>query len=539
MISRGSMAVAALIALPIVVYACLGGYALWRSGLFWWTWWMAPLCWLLAGLLGRWWKLGHATAAPTDPVIARHFTPRDRAAAQIVRDFQLKVEKFTPNQLTTLAVYQSEVQALAETLARHYHPDASDPYSSLTAPELLAAVRLAVDDLERWLLTSVPGSRLLTIRQWKSLESAPKWFDRFSKASWVVQILMDPSNLAKLFVSKVALEPVTTGVQTELLAAVYLRFFQQIGFYLIEMNSGRLRGGADAYRKALPLGTHMTPELASGGQEGSGAAAVLSQGPAAQPVSIALVGQVSAGKSSLVNALTRSRSAGVDVLPETMEVTRYQMSLGEPPVVVTLLDTPGYGDVGATPAQIRQIATALRDSNVVLLVMDAHSPAREADRRTLRDLETWYTNQPRLKPPPMLGVLTHVDLLRPVLEWSPPYDWREPRNAKERSMLEAVEYARELFGQSLVDILPVCADQNPDRAWGVLEELVPALTISLPDAQSAALLRAFEQELDRDRLKIVLQQVRRFGSDLWKTWIDQRLGTGTDGNRGESSRRES
>lgn len=523
MISRPLLVVATLMALPIVVFCGLGAYALWRAGTFWWTWWLAPLCWILAGILARWWKLGHSTVPPGDPTVPGHFTPRDRAAAQIVRAFQQKVEQFTLEQLTTLTVYQTEVRALAEALARHYHPEATDPFSSLTVPELVAAVRLSVDDLESWLLTSVPGSQLFTIGQWNSLRSAPKWVQRFQNAAWAVQILVDPSNLAKLFVSKLALDPVTTGMETEILAAIYLTFFQRIGFYLIEMNSGRLRGGADAYRKAIPFGSHISPELAVGGREGSDAAAVLAAGPAVQPVSIALVGQVSAGKSSLVNALTQSRQAGVDVLPETMEVSRYQMPLGEPPVVVTLLDTPGYGDSGATPGQLKQIQTALRESNAVLLVMDAHSPAREADRRTLRDLEAWYARQPQLKPPPILGVLTHVDLLRPALEWAPPYDWREPRCTKEQSMLEAVDYARELFGSSLADILPVCADHDPERAWGVLEELAPALTRVLGDAQSAALLRAFERKLDDDRWKVVLQQARRFGSELWRAWVDQRL----------------
>ena len=142
-------------------------------------------------------------------------------------------------------------------------------------------------------------------------------------------------------------------------------------------------------------------------------------------------------------------------MPETRNVARYQFSVGEPPVAVTLLDTPGYGEAGASADQLKQIRTALQESNAVLVVMDAHSPAREADRRTIRELEEWYRSQPRLKPPPMLGVLTHIDLLRPVLEWSPPYDWREPIRTEGAEHREAVRYVEQLFAGS------VSSDSSP------------------------------------------------------------------------------
>jgi predicted GTPase len=339
---------------------------------------------------------------------------------------------------------------------------------------------------------------------------------------------MNPVNIARYWSSKMTAEPVTTELQTELLAVIYLRFIRQVGFYLIEMNSGRLRAGADAYRHAF-------------GSELEGPAARVSEDRlkrrvAAEPVSVALVGQVSSGKSSLVNALTGIRQAAVDILPETQDVQRYQMAVGQPPVAMTLLDTPGYGESGATADQARQIRSALREANAVLIVMDAHSPAREADVRTVRDLETSYANQPRLKPPRMVGVLTHVDLLRPTLEWSPPYEWREPTRAKEHSIHDAVEYVRGLFGGSLADLVPVCSDVERKRSWGVLEELVPAMTGVLDDAQSAALLRAFEHELDRDHLKTLLKQIQRSGRQFLQAWIEERLApAGQESGSGRSN----
>src|SRR5690606_6338684 len=116
-----------------------------------------------------------------------------------------------------------------------------DPLGSLTVPEVLAAIRLAVDDMERWMLTSVPGSRLLTIGQWQMLQWAPTWFRRIQNAAWAASILINPANVARFFSSRLTYDPITAELQDEILAVVYLRFVRQVGYYLIEMNSGRLR----------------------------------------------------------------------------------------------------------------------------------------------------------------------------------------------------------------------------------------------------------------------------------------------------------
>jgi uncharacterized protein len=292
-ISRRSAVVGFLVFLPVVIYAVLGGVALWETGWLRKAWWIGPVFWAGAWFLGQFWKIGHPMRQGHAVPIPSHWTPRDEQAAEIVRDFQQRVDQLTPTQLTDPQFYQGQAQALATALARNYYPDAADAYSSLTVPEVLAAVRLALDDLEQWLLTSVPGSRLLSIKQWQMLQHAPKWVRLFQNTTWAASILMNPANIARLFTSRMTAEPITTELQSEILAVIYLRFIREIGFYLIEMNSGRLRGGADAYRRHFQRDDASAAPL--GGQ---------SRGSGEQSVKVALVGQVSSGKSSLVNALT-------------------------------------------------------------------------------------------------------------------------------------------------------------------------------------------------------------------------------------------
>ena len=366
------------------------------------------------------------------------------------------------------------------------------------------------------MLESVPGSRMLTIRHWQMMQHAPEWLTKISEATWAASVLLNPANIVRYIASKSTWGPVSEQLQSEVLEVVYLRFIRQVGYYLIEMNSGRLRGGADAYRTAFG-DRERTQQLAEAKRS-----VEFGESP---PVTIALVGQVSSGKSSLINRLTGEVQAAVDVLPETREIQRFQSTVGEPPVEITLLDTPGYGESGASKEQVRMIQQALEITDATLLVMDAHSPAREADRLTLEQLGRAYAAQPRLKPPPVIGVLTHVDLLSPPLEWSPPYDWRTPRSAKERSLHDAVEYANEILGDSLAVVVPVCSDERPDRTWGIVEHLLPSLATILSEAHAVALLRAYEAQLDRDRWRIVLKQVANSGKQMICAWIDERLAT--------------
>ena len=519
-ISRRSFVLGLLFLLPVLIYVGMGIYALWTTNLLGKLWWLLPACWVFTWGLSKVWPAVPSIQQEPEEVGSglAHWTARDREAAKIIREYQEQVEQFSPEQLTDPGFYEKQGQALAIALARHYHPGASDPYSSVTVPEALAAMRLVVDDMEQWMLAAVPGSRLLTIRHWKMLGEAPKWYRRLQDTAWVGAVLINPLNIARYFSSQLTLGPVTTELQTEFLAAVYLRFIRQLGVYVIEMNSGRLRGGADVYRAAL----QSSPEAAAGRLSDRWTPGTV----AAEPVTIALVGQVSSGKSSLVNALSGSHQAEVDLLPETQTVSRYRVRLGDSDGTITLLDTPGYSEAGASPAQLKQIQTALREANCVLVVMDAHSPARDADVKAVRELEQWYKSQPRLKTPPIMGVLTHIDLLRPTLEWSPPYDWRTPTRPKETSIHDAVEYVQGLFGQSLVTVVPVCSSADKDRAWGVVEELAPAMAGVLKEAHSVALLRAFEKSLDQDRMKLLLKQLRRSGSEILKWWIDERLGAG-------------
>jgi predicted GTPase len=544
-LSRRSWVIGGLILSPVLVYVVLGGYALWSSGLTFWAWALLPVCWLVAWLVGRLWP--PPIPESLEPMQSgAHWTDRDRAAFEIVRTRQQGVAQWTPAQLIDPHFYIEQVKSLAMELAAHYYPQASDPYSSLKVTEVLSAMHLAVEDLEELVTETLPVAQWLTIGQWQALGQTPKWYQRVQDSVWLSSIIYNPVNLLRYFTSKATVEPLGEQVQQELLVRLYLRFISQVGFYLIEMNSGRLRGGTQRYRRYFGRGRSSpatgspatgSPVVGVDPKESVESAERSEPAPVLAPVQIALVGQVSSGKSSVVNALMGDNQAASDVLPTTREVRRYAITLGDrssadrsergatsakaagpPGVSVVLLDTPGYGEAGASHEQRRQIEAAVTSADAVLLILSANTAARKPDKQLLQQLEDFYLARPDLKFPPVIGVLTHVDLLKPSQIWEPPYDWQQPTDTKGRQIREALQYVAEVLGSRVRVVVPVCSCDQPARQWGIQEALIPALANLLTDAQATSLLRMFESELQTTHWRKLLHDVKQTGWTLIEYW---------------------
>ena len=514
MIPRRTIVIASLLLFPVLVYIGFGAYALWQTGLFRWTWWIIPVTWVGVYIVSNLWR---KPTRQVDPIDApKHWTPVDEAATRIVQNQQTKVDDLEPEQLTDLQFYVKSAQELAKNLSRHYHPDSQETISSLTVVEILAAIRLAVDDIEDWFQDAVPGSHLVTIKQWKMLGKAPKWVQRASDAGWLASLVWNPLNAARYVTSKLTLAPITDELKSEILAAVYLRFIRHIGFYLIEMNSGRLRRGALRYRQTF------------GAKSQNGEPPAESPPPQIEPksVTIALIGQVKAGKSSLVNALIGKRETVTDVLPATRLVSRHQLNVPDSNESVTLLDTPGYADAGATKTEARELQNAVQEADVLVLVVDAHSPARSADVEVVEQIKAFYEENRRLKPPPMVVCLSHIDLLSPMMEWNPPYDWETPNSPKEESIRDAIAANESVFGDAASAYVPVCTDNERGRTYNVETGLISTISSLVDDGKAVGLVKAYEADLDRDRWSTLLDQLKNSGTTMLNLWVDERLKSG-------------
>jgi uncharacterized protein len=289
-----------------------------------------------------------------------------------------------------------------------------------------------------------------------------------------------------------------------LLIWFFTAYIHRLGHYLIELNSGRLRVGAVRYMQLQKAGGS---PVADGVADGDPASAV-------RTVSVVLVGQTKAGKSSLINALLGEQKAQTDVLPTTDEITRYQLHPAGVPGRLCLLDTVGYGNKGPREDQRSATEKAVRTADLVLLVLHARNPARQADLEMLQGLRRFFDGHPDLRKPPLLTVLTHIDLLSPAMEWSPPYDWQNPERLKERQIAEAVLAVREQLGTYLDGVVPVCTAEG--KVFGIDEWLLPAFAGVLDQAHAVAFLRCLKAESDTRKVRKIFHQLLAIFKGLGK-----------------------
>jgi len=485
---------------PVLVYFTIGIVAMYQNGWLWMVALSLPVVWFIAWLVGKLWKPAKLNSASQGQLLQapEFWTARDAAAIAIVEKYRAEAADVDRNTIADPARYQQDAEALAAQLSEHYHGKQREhALEPLTMIEILAVIHLAVEDLEEWVLQNIPGSDLATIGQLSQLPELAKFLDGVQKFVYFASSLFDPSKLLSYPLWRKA-GRVTIEIQNEFVRGLYQQYLGLIGYYLIDMYSGRLRGGARQYRDRF--GRMATAVHAADGQ--------LEQLSAVKDVAttIAVMGQVKAGKSSLINALIGDTVAPTGILPQTRQVQRYEYPIPGSNNVVSLLDAPGYDEADVTKKQLREIEIASEAADLMLLVMAANVSARQADLAMVKQLDQHYRDRPHLKPPVIVAVLTHVDLLRPLREWSPPYDWRNPNTLKEQSIAGAVDYVRELFGDRVSGYACVYTGDTYESDTSVLDELVPQIVQNLSQGKSVAILKAFYKQLGSQRLQRLLKQ---------------------------------
>ncbi len=494
--------------LPAILCIVISVIALYQTGWLVVIAGLLPLIWLVAWLVGRLWpppKLNRS--AHWRPLRASEFwTPQDVAAIEVVEEFRRQVADVNQFSIADPNRYIQDAQALTHKLALHFHPgsdlsglEPQQVLNPLTLIEILSVIHLAVEDLESWMLENVPGSTLATVGQLGQLPRLAKAWDIGQSIFFIATSIANPSRLLTYPLWR-STGRVTVELQNELVRAFYQQYLSHIGYYLIEMYSGRLKGGSRVYRQQFG---HVSAAIHAAGGDASQLANL-----ADSNTTIAIVGQVKAGKSSLINALMKGNVATTSILPETREVQCFEFALPESVNTIRLLDTPGYSEADISKRQRAETKSAAESADIILLVMAANVPARHSDVELVRELQQHYQSRPHLRPPPIIGVFTHIDLLRPIRQWEPPYDWRKPSSPKEHAMANTVDYARELFGNSISAYACVTTGELASTDTGVGDELIPLLIEHLDQGHASAVLKAFYTQLSQQRFSRLSKQVR-------------------------------
>lgn len=433
-----------------------------------------------------------AEAGAPDP----GWTPREAEAWKRVLAIAASV---TPDHIESsdeaLRLGLDAIQAVASTV----HPEERDPLWKFTIPEALAILERVSVRMRVFVNENVPlGDRLtvaqmMAIYRWKgTVELAEKAYDL-----WRLARFINPLSAATHEVrERLSREMLQWGRDhiARRLAATYVK---EIGRAAIDLYGGRLRVSEEA------LATHVT--RTSVADKAQAAARV------AEPLRILVAGQISAGKSSLINALAQEVTAAVDALPTTPSFTAYELKRGGFPAAL-LIDSPG---LGTRPGDAALLIEKAAEADLVLWVVAANRADRDADRRALRDFRLHFAERLNRRRPPVVLVVSQIDRLRPFQEWSPPYDLTQSGQPKAVAIREAMSAIAEDLGFSIDEAVPIStapsiAPYNIDAVWGQIVRL-------LPDAQSSQLIRSLYDLKDRWDWGRVWSQAANAGRVIVKT----------------------
>jgi predicted GTPase len=401
---------------------------------------------------------------------------------------------------TDVLTNSSKVLALSNEvltkMARHFHPDATHPILEFPLPYLLKLVTLVCNDIQHEVLDKIPGSHAIKVgdllRAKQAVETLNKFKSLFNVGNW----LFNWPGAAMAKARGILLSKGVNTVANELSQHLIRAYIDKLGYYAIELYSGQ-----------ISLDDNSPTERLSPKSE-QNLSAIAEREQHTEPLRLLLIGQVSSGKSSLINALIGEMKCAASPLPTTSNITAHLLER-EGLQQVILLDTPGYG--GLTPPHASmQLKNELNKVDVILLVCNASHASRAEDAKQLDSIRQYFqtecTNQAL---PVIIAVVTHIDRLRPLQEWQPPYNILSPDNTKASNIQHVCVAIAQELALPVTSLVPVClAADKP--VYNIEEGLMTLIQQELKAVQQVYYLRCLR-----------FQQAE----NSWQQWRKQLLNT--------------
>jgi len=469
-----------IMVLPWLALLGFGAYGLWQAG--WLYYGMAVLSGssVLAYVLLHWRKRvpERGLVEPIDIAPNPNWTDQDQQAWQKLEVLTVRWQQQTGvlTDTTRMLAMSNEV---ISTVAASYHADSKYPLLEFPLPYLLKLVALVCEDLQHEVLDKIPGSHAIRLVDLLRARQAAATLGRVREYLSVGHWLFNWPGAALAQARRVLFEKGLATVNEEISQRLLRAYIQKLGYYAIQLYSGQilLDDWLPADRVTGYSGDAIKDDAAKEPQE---------------PLRILVLGQVSSGKSSLLNAMFGDIKSAVGRLPTTASVTPYVLERDGMQHAI-ILDSAGYAGLDQSAA-LAALKKEWARTDVVLMVCNATQAARATDTHQLDAMRTYFQTERRNQAlPVIIAVVTHIDQLRPLQHWEPPYNIQQPDNPKATSIRLCCESIASELQLPLHMILPVCL--APDRpAYNIEDGLLPLINEQLGAAQRVRYLRCLRDQ---------------------------------------------
>jgi len=326
-----------------------------------------------------------------------------------------------------------------------------------TVPEALLLIDRVSLRYREFLRRHVPFSDQLSVRAlywlWRRQDQALAAWETGFLAYRGVRMVLNPA----VGLLREVERAITSGMQDKL-SDQFMRdaqaiLLEEVAQAAVDLYSGRLRF-SEAELMQIQLGSELR-DRAQLAQEDD-------------PVRILVVGQVSAGKSSLINALLDQSGAETDMAPTTDRLSAHETVIDDIPC--RLVDTMG---LDGSDKVLSRLATEMAEADLIVWAMRASRPGRGLDVALLARFNAHFTADPTRRRPPVLFVATAADTLVPG--WPYPEN-RLPESAQHRLGQAMAAIAADMGASA---VIPVCAEPPKWNVDTLQEALADTMTEAL------------------------------------------------------------
>ncbi len=324
-----------------------------------------------------------------------------------------------------------------------------------TLPEALLLVDSVALRYRDFLRRNVPFSDQLPVRTmwwaWQQRQTAQTAWTSGYMVWRGVRLMLNPALGVLREIERIASAGLQERLSDRMRRDAQLALLEEIAQASVDLYSGRLRF-SDAELLELELGSAARDRARMARPD--------------EPVRIVVIGQVSAGKTTLINALHGESAGETDMAPTTDAPVTHDAVIHDTPV--RLIDTPGLDGSARVSALLLEEMT---QADLILWVIRANRSGRDADATLMADFRAALAEMPARRPPPMVLTASAVDTLMP--------DWPYPENHLPEGEAQRLGRAMASIGADL-DLVPIpVSAEHP--LWN-LDAVEQAIAAALDEA---------------------------------------------------------